>query len=96
LLFADVTGFTAFSAGLEALGRSGKEYTVALLNRLFASLVQVAMHHGGDILAFGGDALLVTFNGAESAKAAATAAWEMQEVVVSSGFRGGVYWRSEP
>jgi class 3 adenylate cyclase/tetratricopeptide (TPR) repeat protein len=87
LLFADVTGFTPLTAQLEAFGRIGNEYITSALNRFFAAVVPIALARNGDLLAFGGDAILVAFTGADNAAKAAVAAWEMQEAMESLDLR---------
>ncbi len=83
LLFADVTGFTPLTAQLEAFGRAGNEYLIDALNRFFAAIVPFALARGGDLLAFGGDAILVAFQGPGHAAAAVAAAWEMQQAIAA-------------
>src|SRR5262249_14917753 len=83
LLFADVTGFTPFTAQLETLGRVGNEHTTNVLNRFFATVVPIALTYEGDLLSFGGDAILVAFHGSRHAQMALAAAWEMQQAMES-------------
>jgi class 3 adenylate cyclase/tetratricopeptide (TPR) repeat protein len=71
LLFADITGFTALSERLASVGREGDEELTARLNEYFEAMVEVIAAHGGDVLQFGGDSLLVLF--AETQLAADTA-----------------------
>lgn len=78
LLFADITGFTALTEQLERLGPVGNEYLIKALNPSFAALVGVGLRRGGDLLAFGGDAILVAFSGPGHALVAAEAALAMQ------------------
>src|SRR5207244_630163 len=54
-LFVDVRGFTAYAATVEPTE------TVALLNRLFASVVPVVRQHAGHPNHFLGDGLLAVF-----------------------------------
>lgn len=75
LCFADVSGFTALSERLESRGRRGAEELVDTLNRVFGAILDVAAGRGGELLKFGGDALLFLFHGPGHApRAAATAA----------------------
>jgi predicted ATPase/class 3 adenylate cyclase len=78
LLFADITGFTPLTERLERHGRRGNEYLTAVINSYFTPLVGIALERGGDLLAFGGDAILVLFDGADHAADAAAAALAMQ------------------
>ncbi len=80
LLFADISGFTALSERLSQLGREGAEIITAIVNDYFAAMMGVITRHGGDLLKFGGDALLVAFRGepSETAAQGCQAALEMQ------------------
>ena len=78
LLFADVAGFTALNERLARRGREGAELMVALLDEVFGRLIDTAAGYGGDLLKFGGDALLVMFDGENHAQRAAYAACAMQ------------------
>jgi len=46
-------------------------------------VVPIALARNGDLLSFGGDAILVAFDGPHHASAAAVAAWEMQQAMKS-------------
>ena len=48
-LFADISGFTAISEALGALGRSGTEELITLLNRYFGPMIELIHSHGGCI-----------------------------------------------
>ncbi|HEX5040437.1 MAG TPA: adenylate/guanylate cyclase domain-containing protein [Candidatus Limnocylindria bacterium] len=56
VLFADLTGFTAFSDRVEPAA------AVALLNESFAAAVPVVRAAGGTIVQFAGDAMMVIWN----------------------------------
>ena len=62
LLFADISGFTTMSEKLAASGKRGAEELTSIMNRAFDSLTRIIFRHGGDILKFGGDAVLVFFH----------------------------------
>ena len=62
VMFADISGFTAMSERLSQLGKAGAEEITAIVNRFFTSLLQVTDRYGGDLVKFGGDALLVYVN----------------------------------
>ncbi len=92
VMFADISGFTAMSERLSQLGKEGAEEITVIVNRFFAALLEVADRYGGDLLKFGGDALLVFFGGEGHALRACLAALQMQgimsrfsEVVTSQG-----------
>ncbi|MGQ0800210.1 MAG: AAA family ATPase [Pseudomarimonas sp.] len=61
LMFADISGFTALTERLVARGPAGIELLVRRLNAYFGSLIEVIVAHGGDVLKFAGDALVVHF-----------------------------------
>ena len=56
VMFADLTGFTAFSDQVEPAA------AVALLNESFAAAVPVVREAGGTIVQFAGDAMMVIWN----------------------------------
>ncbi len=74
LLSADLSGFTALSEKLTRLGREGAEELTALLNVCFEGMIAAIETRGGDVLKFGGDALLVLFSGPGHAERACLAA----------------------
>jgi class 3 adenylate cyclase/tetratricopeptide (TPR) repeat protein len=80
-MFADISGFTAMSEKLSQLGKEGAEEITAIVNRFFAALLEVTEHYGGDLLKFGGDALLVFFGGQEQSLRACLAALQMQDTM---------------
>lgn len=63
LLFTDVSGSTALAERLTALGHEGTEIVTNTLNDYFGTLIRIIERAGGDLLTFGGDALLVLFTG---------------------------------
>lgn len=75
--FADVSGFTALSERLAQAGKVGAEQVTEIINGAFTELLNVARLEGGDLVSFGGDALLLMFSGPEHARRALTAADEM-------------------
>ncbi len=81
LISADISGFTALSERLAGFGREGAEELTILLNRCFGEMIEVAHARGGDILKFGGDALLILFTGAAHTARAAAAAVAMRAVI---------------
>jgi class 3 adenylate cyclase/predicted ATPase len=80
-MFADISGFTAMSEKLSQLGTEGAEIVTSIINRLFTALLEVADHYGGDLLKFGGDALLVFFGDENHTLSACMAALQMQETM---------------
>src|SRR3954447_19948986 len=63
LVFLDVSGFTQLSERLARRGREGAEYLAEAIGTCFAGLLRVAYDNGGSLLKFGGDALLLLFEG---------------------------------
>lgn len=81
LMFADIAGFTAMSEQLSQLGREGAEIITAIVNDYSATMLAIAASHGGDLLKFGGDALLLGFFGADGAADGCHAALAMQQAM---------------
>ncbi|GAB3851203.1 adenylate/guanylate cyclase domain-containing protein [Nocardioides maradonensis] len=86
LVSADLSGFTAMSERLAALGREGAERLTGIVNGCFEALIAIADSEGGDVLKFGGDALLIWFPGVDSALAAARASARMQQTIRAPRF----------
>ena len=61
--FIDISGFTAMSERLSSLGKAGAEEVTEVMNATFAALLGVAYAQGGGLLKFGGDALLLLYEG---------------------------------
>ncbi len=61
LLFADISGFTAMSERLSQTGREGAEEVTAVVNRYFEVMLDILRQHDGQLIRFGGDALLGLF-----------------------------------
>ena len=75
VVFADVSGFTRLSERLARVGKEGAEHLVDTINACFSALLADAYAHGGSLLKFGGDALLLWFEGTDHAiRACASAA----------------------
>jgi class 3 adenylate cyclase/tetratricopeptide (TPR) repeat protein len=85
LAFVDISGFTAMSERLSSLGKAGAEEITEVLNATFAALLAVAYAQGGGLLKFGGDALLLLYEGDEHAARAARAAFEMRRTLRAIG-----------
>ena len=81
LVSVDISGFTALSEQLAALGREGAEELVTTISGVFSALIEVAERHGGDVLKFRGDALLLLFTGDRHAARACGAASDMQSTI---------------
>lgn len=87
LVSADLSGFTALSERLAERGRRGAEDLTAMVNGCFTALIRAAGADGGDVLKFGGDALLVWFEGDDHARRAVRAATRMQRAIGGVRFR---------
>jgi class 3 adenylate cyclase/tetratricopeptide (TPR) repeat protein len=83
LLFADISGFTPISEKLSRIGKEGAEEVTALVNRYFRTMLPILGGYGGDVLKFGGDAMLGYFGGPLSAEKAVQAALEMQRAMAA-------------
>src|SRR3954454_17371473 len=81
LAFVDISGFTAMSEQLSSRGRIGAEEVTEVMNATFAALLEVAYAEGGGLLKFGGDALLLLYEGDDHAARAAKAAFEMRRTL---------------
>ncbi len=78
LLFTDLSGFTALNERLSRRGRIGAEVMAGIVTSIFTELLELAAQRGGDMLKFGGDALLLLFRGKGHLRRGALAASEMQ------------------
>ncbi len=78
LLFADISGFTAMSERLSRIGREGAEEITLIVNRYFGAMLNILREHQGQLIKFGGDALLGMFTNSDSAVQAVQAAMKMQ------------------
>ena len=76
--FVDISGFTALSERLARRGRIGAEELTEVLNHVFSRMLEVAYGKRGALLKFGGDALLLAFQGDDHATLAAEAAVAMR------------------
>ena len=84
-MFADVSGFTKLSERLARLGAEGAERISEAIGTSFTSLLAVAYANGGGLLKFGGDALLLFFEGDEHAERALRAAVGMRRALRAAG-----------
>ncbi len=82
-MFADVSGFTSMSEQLSTLGKEGAEEITSIVNKYFERMLDICRETGGDLLRFGGDALLVFFDGEQSHLRALSAGHAMQEAMES-------------
>jgi class 3 adenylate cyclase/tetratricopeptide (TPR) repeat protein len=85
LLFADISGFTALTETLARRGKVGAEEMGDILNRVFEHLLLPAYEHRGGLVKWGGDAVLLLFDGEHHVERAAASASRMQEVIEEVG-----------
>jgi class 3 adenylate cyclase/tetratricopeptide (TPR) repeat protein len=85
LAFVDISGFTAMSEQLSSRGRAGAEEVTDVMNTTFSALLDEAYALGGGLLKFGGDALLLLYQGDRHAERAARAAFEMRRTLRAIG-----------
>ena len=85
LVSVDISGFTALAERLASQGRRGAEELVTRISAVFADLIAVAERHGGDVLKFRGDALLLLFTGDRHVERACGAASDMQWTIEATG-----------
>ena len=79
LVFADVSGFTKLSEALAKKGgKAGAEELADVINYLFGELLMLAAVRGGEMLKYGGDAMLLFFSGPDHALRGAAACADMQ------------------
>jgi len=83
LVSVDISGFTALAERLSAKGKAGAEELVQRISGCFDRLIEVAERHGGDVLKFRGDALLLFFRDERHAERAGGAASDMQWTIES-------------
>jgi class 3 adenylate cyclase/tetratricopeptide (TPR) repeat protein len=81
MVFVDISGFTALSERLARQGKIGAELMRDTLNGVFTALLDEAYDYGAGLLKWGGDALLLLFDGEGHERRACRAAWEMQRTL---------------
>jgi class 3 adenylate cyclase/tetratricopeptide (TPR) repeat protein len=85
MVFADVSGFTKLSERLARMGKEGAEHLVDAINACFSALLDDAYGRGGSLLKFGGDAMLLWFEGEEHVLRACASAAEMRRTLREVG-----------
>jgi class 3 adenylate cyclase/tetratricopeptide (TPR) repeat protein len=79
LAFVDISGFTQLTEKLARRGKVGAEEVSDTLNAIFTQLLDVAYEYDAGLLKWGGDALLLLFDGEDHARRCCRAAAGMQE-----------------
>ena len=83
LAFFDISGFTTLTERLTLRGKIGAEELTDVLNLVFGSMMDAGYARGGSLLKFGGDALLMFFEGDDHVLQACNAAVEMRTALRS-------------
>ncbi len=81
VVFVDISGFTALTERLAKKGKIGAELMRDTLDDIFKALLDEAYDWGAGLLKWGGDALLLLFDGPGHEARACRAAWEMQRTI---------------
>jgi class 3 adenylate cyclase len=85
LAFVDISGFTALTERLARAGAVGAEEMSDILSAVFTDLLAVAFRYGAWLVKWGGDAVLLLFEGEEHPAMACRAAVEMRRVLRQAG-----------
>ncbi len=81
VMFADVSGFTKLSERLARSGKEGAERLTDAINSIFSALLADAYENGASLIKFGGDALLLWFEGEGHPARACSAALAMRNTL---------------
>ena len=85
LAFVDISGFTRLTERLAARGKVGAEQMSDMLSATFTGLLTETRDDGGDLVKWGGDAMLLLFDGPDHARRAAHAAHRMRATLADIG-----------
>jgi class 3 adenylate cyclase/tetratricopeptide (TPR) repeat protein len=85
LAFVDISGFTSLTERLARRGKVGAEEMNDVLDRCFSELLAVAYADGAGLVKWGGDAVLLLFEGDHHAARACRAAAQMQRTMRAIG-----------
>ena len=85
VVFVDISGFTRLSERLARFGKEGAEHLTDTINSCFSALLADAYANGGSLLKFGGDALLLWFEGADHPARGCASAVAMRRTLRSVG-----------
>ena len=83
--FVDISGFTKLSERLAKAGREGAEQITEAIGGSFEAILSVAYMNGGGLIKFGGDALLLLFEGDGHLERAARATVLMRRILRDVG-----------
>ena len=79
--FVDISGFTRLTERLARKGKVGAEEMSDILSATFAGLLAETRDDGADLIKWGGDAVLLLFQGRDHARRAARASHRMRETL---------------
>jgi class 3 adenylate cyclase len=85
MVFVDISGFTKMSERLARRGKVGAEEVTEVIGDTFGTLLAEAYAFGGSLVKFGGDALLLFFEGDDHPARAAAAAHGMRAMLRQIG-----------
>ena len=85
LAFADISGFTKLTERLARKGKVGAEEMNDLLDDVFTELLEIAYRDGAGLIKWGGDAVLLLFEGEDHAARACRAAHGMRRALRERG-----------
>lgn len=85
LAFVDISGFTRLTEMLAEQGKAGAEEMTGYLDATFAELLAIAYANDGELIKWGGDAVLVWYSGEAHAGRGVEAAWRMQRTMERIG-----------
>ena len=85
LAFVDISGFTTLTERLATKGKVGAEEMSDLLDGSFATLLEEAYAYGASLVKWGGDAVLLLFEGPEHPLLASRAAYAMRSAMRRTG-----------
>src|SRR3954463_16712142 len=85
LAFVDISGFTALARRLTRQGTVGSEELSDILDATFGALLAHARREGGDLVKWGGDAVLLLFTGEGPAVRAVRASADMRNELRTVG-----------
>jgi len=85
LAFVDISGFTKLTERLARKGKVGAEEMSDILSATFAGLLTECRADGADLVKWGGDAVLLLFQGPDHALRAARSAYRMRAALRTLG-----------
>ena len=62
VLVADIVGFTKLTETLGNKDAAGVELLTRCINSFFGKVIDMVLHHGGDVMRFAGDSIICCFS----------------------------------